>query len=125
MTLDFVGLHPYQYVYYNELAGSFPYVTSRYESDYWSASYKEGAQFLRTVAQNNTDRLNVYTCNIAFGVDYYSHKLFNLVNDSSQADYVICDNKNARINGYNHSNNIVFKVVRKGAVLSYVAKVKN
>jgi hypothetical protein len=45
--VDMVRLHPYQYVYFNRLlAGGLAAAVSRYETDYWSASYKEGVEFV-------------------------------------------------------------------------------
>jgi hypothetical protein len=44
---DMVRLHPYQYVYFNRLlAGGLASAVDRYETDYWSASYKEGIEWV-------------------------------------------------------------------------------
>ncbi|MFA5776043.1 MAG: glycosyltransferase family 39 protein [Patescibacteria group bacterium] len=122
MSYDFVLLHPYQYVYFNEFAGKMVYITKKYEVDYWSASYKESSEYLRNLSLQSPTPIKVYPCNLAFGVDYYSHKSFVLVNKSKDADYIICDYQNALINNFDLEGRIVFKVVRKGATLSYVAK---
>jgi hypothetical protein len=46
VAVDMVRLHPYQYVYFNHLfAGGLPSAVGRYETDYWSASYKEGIEW--------------------------------------------------------------------------------
>ena len=39
-------LHPYAYVYYNHLAGGLPSAAHGWELDYWSASARDGAEFL-------------------------------------------------------------------------------
>ena len=45
--VDMVRLHPYQYVYFNRLlAGGLASAVTRYETDYWSASYKEGIEWV-------------------------------------------------------------------------------
>jgi hypothetical protein len=119
---DFAALHPYQYVYFNALAGPLARVTTNYEVDYWSASYKEATEYVRALARSSPIPLKVYPCNLAFGVDYYSHKAFRLVNKSSQADYIICDYQNALLNKFALAESIVYTVTRKGATLSYVAK---
>jgi hypothetical protein len=36
-------LHPYEYVYYNSLAGN---VADRYETDYWATSFREAANYI-------------------------------------------------------------------------------
>ncbi len=42
--LQLVRLHPYQYIYYNELAGGTRKASVRYETDYWCTVYKELAE---------------------------------------------------------------------------------
>jgi 4-amino-4-deoxy-L-arabinose transferase-like glycosyltransferase len=41
-----VTLHPYQYAYYNALAGSRETLHERFETDYWATSYREAAEWL-------------------------------------------------------------------------------
>jgi hypothetical protein len=44
---DMVRLHPYQSVYFNRLfGGGLANAATRYETDYWGASYKEGIETL-------------------------------------------------------------------------------
>jgi hypothetical protein len=45
-----VNLHPYEYVYYNSLAGN---ISNRYETDYWATSFSEAANYLDKVAPQN------------------------------------------------------------------------
>jgi hypothetical protein len=46
-AVDMVRLHPYQYVYFNRLfAGGLASAVGRYETDYWSTSYKEGVDWV-------------------------------------------------------------------------------
>ena len=44
------GLHPYEYVYYNSLAGN---IAGRYETDYWATSFQEAAHYINTNAPQN------------------------------------------------------------------------
>ncbi len=48
--INLVQLHPYQYTYYNHLAGSPQGVFRKFEMDYWATSYKEAAEFLNKAA---------------------------------------------------------------------------
>ncbi len=44
---DMADLHPYQYVYFNRLvAGGLESASSRFETDYYGASYREGVRWL-------------------------------------------------------------------------------
>lgn len=45
-----ITLHPYQYVYYNRLAGGLPGAFRRFEMDYWVTSYREASRYLDEVA---------------------------------------------------------------------------
>jgi len=45
-----ITLHPYQYVYYNRLAGGLQGAFRRYEMDYWATSYREAIEFLNNAA---------------------------------------------------------------------------
>jgi hypothetical protein len=44
--IGLVQLHPYQYIYYNELTGGVDGAFRTYELDYWLTSYKEAAEFI-------------------------------------------------------------------------------
>ena len=41
-----INLHPYEYVYYNELVGGDRGAFRRFEMDYWAISYKEAVNYL-------------------------------------------------------------------------------
>lgn len=45
-----IRLHPYEYVYYNSLAGN---VAGRYETDYWATSFREAANYINQNAPQN------------------------------------------------------------------------
>ena len=45
-----VRLHPYQYVYYNQLVGGVGGAFRSYEMDYWATSYREATEYLNAVA---------------------------------------------------------------------------
>jgi hypothetical protein len=45
-----VKLHPYQYLYYNNLVGGLQGAFRRFDTDYWATSYKEATRFLNMTA---------------------------------------------------------------------------
>ncbi len=45
-----VSLHPYEYVYYNSLAGN---IAGHYETDYWATSFREAAGYINSNAPKN------------------------------------------------------------------------
>ncbi len=50
-------LHPYQYIYYNNLAGGVTGAFRRYELDYWVTSYRELTEYLDQYAPPQTSAL--------------------------------------------------------------------
>ena len=44
------GLHPYEYIYYNQLAGN---INGRYETDYWATSFQGAADYVNANAPQN------------------------------------------------------------------------
>jgi len=48
-----VSLHPYEYIYYNSLAGGVRGAFRNYDLDYWGTSYREAANYVNQVAPSN------------------------------------------------------------------------
>jgi len=71
---DMVALHPYEYVYFNRLiAGGLPHNFRVNETDYWGASYKEGADWVvqHYPHQPGTPRLKIASCSFPLSTTYY------------------------------------------------------
>ncbi len=49
-ALGIIQLHPYQYIYYNSLAGGVKGAEGRFELDYWGASFRAAANYLNETA---------------------------------------------------------------------------
>lgn len=52
-----VRLHPYQYIYYNELAGGVSGAFREYALDYWLTSYKDAAEYIDAHVPEGSDIL--------------------------------------------------------------------
>jgi len=50
-----LNLHPYQYVYYNNIVGGVRGAFRSYEMDYWQTSYREAADYLNSIAPANAN----------------------------------------------------------------------
>jgi hypothetical protein len=48
--IGLLRLHPYQYVYYNSLAGGVAGAARQYDLDYWGTAYQEGVAYINAVA---------------------------------------------------------------------------
>jgi hypothetical protein len=49
-----IGLHPYEYVYYNSLVGWTAGAYRRFEMDYWGTSSKEMMEYVNSIARGRT-----------------------------------------------------------------------
>jgi len=122
-----VHLHPYEYIYYNELAGGLRGIENEYELDYWGAAYKESAQLvLEGVEKNGVNGLKVYACDNQFAVVYYSQFKFELVGRSRDADLIICDTFKERLrqetedSAYQTSFPVISEIKREGVPIHII-----
>jgi hypothetical protein len=53
------SMHPYQYAYYNFLAGNRATVHERFETDFWVTSYREAAEWLNSKKGQNPQPMGV------------------------------------------------------------------
>ena len=128
---DMIALHPYQALYFNRLvAGGLRGAASRYETDYWCLSYKEGAEWLvaRYPAGRCAEKVRVAGHSILLQTSYYLKKdaevgrLFTPVSADDDPHFVLATTRfgdHLRTPG-----RIVHTVDRQGATLLYVFEVK-
>src|SRR6185369_1804654 len=50
-------LHPYEYVYFNEMTGGLRGSEGKFDNDYWGASYKEAVEWLRKNEAKDPNRV--------------------------------------------------------------------
>ncbi len=116
----YAKLHPYQYVYFNELVGGLSGASGKYETDYWGASYREAVMWLRERVESSPHTVKVYTCANPFISTYYFSSNMQWVDSSSQADYSICY---TRSNEHEYlAGNVIHVVERDGVGLNYITK---
>lgn len=113
---DYVLLHPYEYVYFNELVGGLPGASGRFDSDYWGASYKEASEYVRNELARDGS-VDVYVCDMGAVVRYYARGSF-ATTKYEDAEYMMCDFDSGlerEIEG-----ETVYTVSRKGTPLNTV-----
>lgn len=54
VVLDMVAIHPYEYTYFNRLAGGLSKTYGQYDQDYWGLSLREGMEWLNQNAEPNS-----------------------------------------------------------------------
>jgi hypothetical protein len=124
VAVDGVRLHPYEYVYFNELTGSLRGAQGRFEADYWGASYKEAVEWVQT--QEPADRKKPILLN-ANGNSYqlacYFDDRLGWTDDLTKADYYLSTTRDGKDKLVDASK-IVHIVEREGVPLNYVFKLK-
>lgn len=108
-------LHPYEYIYFNEVIGGLKGAHSRFETDYWGASYKEAADWLM-----KKEPSKVYPCNLSYAMLYYSKGKFTVAGSSDEADYIVCDYENDLREGYDQE--ILYQVKRFNVPINIIRK---
>ena len=100
---NFIRLFPLQYAYFNELSGGLEKNIEKYETDYWGGSYRKAAEYIRdNIATDNPYDIKVYSCNVSYSMDYYSHKKFIMTTFRDQANYIVCtipEDKRRKLSG--------------------------
>lgn len=111
-----VGLHPYEYVYYNHLIDD---PSGRFELDYWASSYRESANWLNENAPANAQVIVGDPQHIA---ELYLREDIKVV--QADADYAILSTRyNAHEKAFTE-NETVYQVERGGMVFAVVRKLK-
>ncbi|UEM02519.1 glycosyltransferase family 39 protein [Skermanella rosea] len=90
------ALHPYEYVYYNRIAGGIAGAEWRYELDYWGAALREAALALDEYVANErggrigtAERVRVFVCGHPTSAMYFLPPQFRLVGEPEQADFLV------------------------------------
>ena len=119
-----VILHPYEYVYYNELIGGLKGAEGKFELDYWGAAYTEAAKYVGKKSQeSNLKDLKIAACDNHLAVDYYSQFRYTRIYTSKNAHMNLCDTFKARYRdaagevSYTLTHPIVKTISREGVSL--------
>jgi hypothetical protein len=124
VIVHLVRLHPYEYVYFNELAGGEKGAYGNFETDYWGASLKESVEWVKT--HEATDLGRVYKV-FAEGNPFQSILFFgpNMKPYArSEADYVILINRAGGKPTPAEESKVIHVVEREGVPLSFILKMK-
>jgi len=129
-VLGLIQLHPYQYIYYNQLVGGVKGAFRSYEMDYWLTSFQECVDYLNEVA-GEKDVILVYgplhLVNDDLREDLETNRLvlrqFDPNNDGQiieNTDYVIMPTRMNHDLIFFPTKPTVFSVQRNNAILSVI-----
>jgi len=114
-----VGLHPYEYVYYNRLIGN---PTGRFELDYWASAYRAAANW---VNENAPTDAKIAASDPQYIAELYLRgdlKIIPFVN--TVPDYVILSTRYDVYKKYFIDYETVYKIERGGVLYAVVKKIK-
>ncbi|HVZ79572.1 MAG TPA: hypothetical protein VHE12_02080 [bacterium] len=122
-TMQMVRLHPYEYTYFNELVGGFPGAYGRYETDYWVASMKEAALWLReNECKDPAKTYRVYADGKRFQSETYFGPNMVFEPKKEKADYAIIMTRAGFKPDVSEMPKVIHRVEREGAPLSFIVK---
>jgi hypothetical protein len=123
-----VKLHPYQYVYFNALAGGPAAAIQRYEGEYWYTSSKHAVEQLHDYLIRHPDQLPAgrNTRILILGpwqvAEPFMPNCFELTGDPNRADFLIL---NTQMQLYrNFEGEELFRIERMGAPICLVLRAK-
>jgi hypothetical protein len=117
-----VILHPYQYVYYNQLVGGVGGAFRRYEMDYWTTSYMEAAEYLN---DNAPPDAQVVVWGAGHIVERYARpdlKIHEYPKVDSPQDYAVISTRHDKDLELYPDAPVVFQVGRDGATFTVVKR---
>jgi len=123
--LGIIKLHPYQYIYYNQLIGGVEGAFRRFETDYWYTSYVDCIRYLNGIAQHSSTILVYGPAHI---VESYAREDLHILtykqdeasSQLSSADYFIISSRGNKDLELASSWEDVYQVSRGGALLAVV-----
>jgi len=129
--VDAVRLHPYEYVYFNRLiGGGLQGAAGRFETDYWGASYREGAEWLLREYQSPPGRVTtVANCSLPFLTGYWLARTpegrarFRTVRLSPSTDVFLATTRYGCASGV--PGRVLHTVEREGVPLLYVFELRS
>lgn len=114
-------LHPYEYIYFNALAGGLRGAQNKYDTDYWGKSIYEAVQYViqnKNKLSKGTDILYISHCYSGYLIQQYISNNKDIVIDRAKATVYICFNRgNNNLSGFGR---VIYRVDREGVTLSTV-----
>lgn len=124
VCVQMARLHPYEYVYFNELIGGLKGAAGKFDTDYWGASFKEAVEWLRAdTAQDGRKTYKVTGSGNPYQIFYYFPNNFKWVDDLKDADFYVSYTRDGKHLAVDPSK-VIHVVEREGVPLNYVFKLK-
>lgn len=116
--------HPYQYIYFNELAGGLEGSVQKFEVDYWGATYSEAAKWLEQNKNSlikNGESKKVYFCTMDEVPKYYLSGSYEVVGSPQKSELAVCDID--RIAKRKLGLKSIYQIKREGTIILHIGHV--
>jgi len=123
-----IHLYPYEYIYYNSLAGGVKGAYRNFELDYWATSFRESMQYLDQNAEQGATVLVNGTRQVArqYARPDLAITVLNKANMSkSESYYILSSTRGNQDLTFCSDSGMAAAVERDGGVLSYVKKINS
>jgi hypothetical protein len=119
-----IMLHPYQYVFYNQLTGGVRGAFRKYEMDYWMTAYKEATNFLNEMAPRGS-RIVVWGLGGIVRRSVRDDLFVDSDQPSCNFDYAVLTSRHSKDLDLFTDEPVVFQTGRQGAVYAVVKQLHN
>jgi hypothetical protein len=123
---SYILLHPYQYIYFNEFIGGLKGANNKFETDYWGATYKDAADWIKEDAKEKS-KVYLRSCNNNKFMVYFNEndKYEYYTPNINKPTYIVCDSGERLSSKASANTEIVFEIKRMGVTLNTIRKTKN
>ena len=119
VVLQMVSLHPYQYIYFNQITGGLRSAYLHDETDYWGLSHKEAAEWL----QANVGDERVYRIHLRYSrymlKEHVDPDRFELTPKAESADFFVAITRFGFFDDYPQAE-LLHVVERQGVPLCFI-----
>jgi hypothetical protein len=123
-AIDMARLHPYDYIYFNELTGGLRGAQGNFETDYWGASYKEAVECVEAHAAGTAQKpILINASGNSYQLACYFNEGLAWTDDIKKADYYLSTTRDGKDKLVDPSK-VVHVVKREGVPLCYVFKLR-
>ncbi|MGE9295089.1 MAG: ArnT family glycosyltransferase, partial [Puniceicoccales bacterium] len=127
VLVDFVTLHPYQYVYFNASSGGLRGALGQYETDYWGLSHRQAAEWLNAyvaLTEGDNDEVHyIYVPYYPLMLTPFVSDRFLVTNNPAKADFFVSI---TRLGFHTAANGpTLYEVVRQGTPLCVVKDLRS
>jgi hypothetical protein len=121
---EMVKLHPYEYVYFNDLIGGLKGSVSKFDNDYWGASTKESVEWIKNAGLSDPKKVyQIFSSANPYQVYPYLNEQMKWTDHLEGADYYLSTTRDGKDKLAGNAP-IAHVVERESIPLCYVFKLK-